>query len=116
MGLNNKQMAHFKGARIGVKNHAAFEKSVFYQMEVDVLIADPRNDFFRAIFKDVFAEKEFYDNWDFGVLSELTESSVSYQAFYRKDFLLKMLSTNRYSFVPELNFSVENLSWEKSNN
>jgi hypothetical protein len=40
MGLNNLSMAHNGGKRIGRKNHAAFEKSTFYQLQPDVVSAE----------------------------------------------------------------------------
>ena len=40
MGLNNLLMAHNSGSRIGTKNHAAFEKATFYQLQPDILMPD----------------------------------------------------------------------------
>jgi hypothetical protein len=37
MGLNNTTMGHSKGIRKGLKNHAAFEKDVFYEIQPDIL-------------------------------------------------------------------------------
>lgn len=36
MGLNNAQMAHALEVKTGIKNHAAFDKKVFFQMKPDV--------------------------------------------------------------------------------
>jgi hypothetical protein len=33
MGVNNTRMAHNKGNRRGIKNHAAFEKTIFYELK-----------------------------------------------------------------------------------
>jgi len=38
MGLNNTLMGHSKGARVGIKNHAAFDKDVFYKLMPDVIV------------------------------------------------------------------------------
>ena len=38
MGLNNTLMGHSKGQRVGIKNHAAFNKDVFYQLQPDLLL------------------------------------------------------------------------------
>lgn len=38
MGLNNILMGHSKGDRIGIKNHAAFNKDVFYQLHSDLVL------------------------------------------------------------------------------
>lgn len=37
MGLNNVTMGHAPGERKGIKNHAAFNKNVFYQLRPDLL-------------------------------------------------------------------------------
>jgi arabinofuranosyltransferase len=37
MGLNNLLMAHNGGGRLGIKNHAAFEKATFYQLQPDIV-------------------------------------------------------------------------------
>lgn len=37
MGLNNLLMAHNGGSRVGEKNHAAFEKTTFYQLQPDIV-------------------------------------------------------------------------------
>jgi hypothetical protein len=38
MGLNNTLMGHSKGDRRGIKNHAAFNKDVFYQLNPDIVL------------------------------------------------------------------------------
>ena len=40
MGLNNTLMGHSSGDRIGIKNHAAFNKKVFYKLNPDVIFPD----------------------------------------------------------------------------
>ena len=40
MGLNNTLMGHSSGDRIGIKNHAAFNKTVFYKLNPDVIFPD----------------------------------------------------------------------------
>ena len=113
MGLNNKQMAHFSGSRVGVKNHAAFEKSVFYEMNIDIVLASPENGFENAIFKNMFFEKEFYGDWEYGHLVREGEDTISFKAFYKKDFLSKVLRNDNFAFIPELRFSTKSLKWER---
>ncbi len=38
MGLNNTMMGHSTGDRTGIKNHAAFNKDVFYRMRPEMLL------------------------------------------------------------------------------
>ncbi|MCX6060329.1 MAG: hypothetical protein NTW69_19560 [Chloroflexi bacterium] len=40
MGLNNLLMAHNNGNRIGVKNHASFEKETFYRLQPDIVVPE----------------------------------------------------------------------------
>lgn len=40
MGLNNLRMAHNAGRRIGLKNHAAFEKKSFYELQPEIVAPD----------------------------------------------------------------------------
>lgn len=47
MGLNNSRMAHNGGRRIGLKNHAAFEKDTFFELQPAILlptVIDQRDD------------------------------------------------------------------------
>ncbi|GAK49590.1 hypothetical protein U14_00813 [Candidatus Moduliflexus flocculans] len=37
MGLNSVKMGHSQGKRMGMKNHTAFEKTVFYELQPDVM-------------------------------------------------------------------------------
>jgi hypothetical protein len=38
MGLNNLHIAHNAGRRIGLKNHAAFEKKNLYELQPDIVV------------------------------------------------------------------------------
>jgi arabinofuranosyltransferase len=38
MGLNNTRMAHNKGARVGIRSHAAFEKATFYELNPTLVL------------------------------------------------------------------------------
>lgn len=49
MGLNNTLMGHSSGDRMGIKNHAAFNKDVFYQLNPDILLPRPVQDETAAI-------------------------------------------------------------------
>jgi arabinofuranosyltransferase len=75
MGLNNTAMGHSKGERIGIKNHAAFNKEVFYQLNPELLLPRPVVDsaearslylgslqatnFDNKALKNIFADAEF---------------------------------------------------------
>jgi hypothetical protein len=38
MGLNNTLMGHSPGERMGIKNHAAFNKEIFYRLQPEMLL------------------------------------------------------------------------------
>ena len=48
MGLNNILMGHSAGDRKGIKNHAAFNKDVFYKLNPDILLPSNAADFKEA--------------------------------------------------------------------
>jgi hypothetical protein len=79
MGLNNTLMGHSKGDRHGIKNHAAFNKDVFYQLNPDILLP--------AVVQDETDAREHLDE-----LQE--ESSFVNQAM--KNILSDSLFTSRY--------------------
>lgn len=61
MGLNNTAMGHSKGERIGFKNHAAFNKDVFYQLRPDFVL--PRHagslDQARILYQSMLGPNDF---------------------------------------------------------
>lgn len=115
MGLNNHQMAHNQGQRIGVKNHAAFEKETFYTMPINILFGSPEFEFFNAVYKDLFLDAEFTNEWVHGTLSLLGPENVQFSAFYNKVFLDELLKDSRYVFKDDFVFSKNEGAWEKTN-
>lgn len=83
MGLNNTRMAHSPGKRAGIKNHAAFEKKTFYEMQPDIIlpcllpnvtcIQDGRNlskevlanRWVKVSLKNIWEDTEFQKKYDF---------------------------------------------------
>jgi len=61
MGLNNTIMGHSPGDRIGIKNHAAFNKDVFYQLHADLVLPKLMNDTAQArlFFADLHSSYNF---------------------------------------------------------
>ena len=51
MGLNNILMGHSSGDRKGIKNHAAFNKDVFYKLRPDILLPESTDGFKEATIK-----------------------------------------------------------------
>ena len=61
LGLNNLHIAHNDGRRIGIKNHAAFEKNNLYELHPDIvvpLVVDPASwEYSRSNVHDSFENK-----------------------------------------------------------
>jgi len=92
MGLNNSYIAHFKGDRKGMKNHAAFEKEAFFHVAPDVLLASPpvppqTNNLYSVWLKGLLDDSRFAAEWRYGKLSSKQDSGRSEVAFFKKSFL-----------------------------
>jgi arabinofuranosyltransferase len=92
MGLNNTFIGHFKGDRKGQKNHAAFEKDAFFQVEPDILLASPpvppaTKNYGDTCLKGLFEDPRFTARWRYGILSKRAAPASGQRAFFRADFL-----------------------------
>jgi hypothetical protein len=61
MGLNDTLMGHSSGDRVGIKNHAAFNKNIFYQLNADLILPKDVDDVKGAEIQYA----EFRDTYDF---------------------------------------------------
>lgn len=112
MGLNNSFIAHFPGERIGVKNHAAFEKDAFFSLGVDALVDSPDNPFADAVLKGLFKDPRFVEAWSYGRLSQVRDGSLAYEGFFRKGFIADAVATGKYDFTPSRTYSPETSTWQ----
>ena len=105
MGLNNTLMGHSKGDRTGIKNHAAFNKDVFYQLRPDVIL--PRTlaqekdailvyadvldqfNFENQAMKHIFNDSAFQQLYT-PVMIRKQKNTEAFFAFARKDFLQQL--------------------------
>lgn len=106
VGLNNVEMAHSPGERIGVKNHAAFNKDVFYKHLPDVLV--PREIYqttipdeylhcgpslMQKILKNLECEAAFVQQYKLVIFASTPEKQPPYiLAYIRKDKLDEFFS------------------------
>jgi arabinofuranosyltransferase len=103
MGLNNTLMGHSKGDRIGIKNHAAFNKDVFYQLHPDILLPKklmkpsdalltyseyllPGN-FENQVMKNIFNDSLFMQSYH-PVIIQKNGRQLSFFAFVNSNFLI----------------------------
>jgi arabinofuranosyltransferase len=83
MGLNNLHVAHNAGRRIGLKNHAAFEKQSLYDLQPDIvapLLVDPlswryspgtiRDSFNNEVLRGIFDDAAFTALYRFCLVTE----------------------------------------------
>jgi len=110
MGLNNSFIAHFKGDRKGMKNHAAFEKEAFFLVEPDVLLASPpippkEKNRYSLWLKDIFSDRRFIKNWRYGVLLARSHPHREITWFFNDRFLQKLRETPEYEFHETMKWS-----------
>ena len=103
MGLNNAAIAHFKGERKGMKNHAAFEKDPFFMVEPDVLLVSPpvppeTTNFGSGLLKGLLDDPRFTARWRSGVLSLSDDPSNAQEVFVKTTFLEDMPPETKLEF------------------
>ena len=103
MGLNNAAIAHFKGERKGMKNHAAFEKDPFFMVEPDVLLVSPpvppeTTNFGSGLLKGLLDDPRFTARWRYGVLSLSDDPSNAQEVFVKTTFLEDMPPETKLEF------------------
>ena len=79
MGLNNTIMGHSPGNRVGVKNHAAFNKDIFYQLDADLLL--PKLVDNESAARNRYAELRSTDNFDNKAMKNIFNDSLFHQHY-----------------------------------
>jgi arabinofuranosyltransferase len=79
MGLNNIIMGHSPGNRVGVKNHAAFNKDIFYQLDADLLLPKLVAD--ESAARNRYAELRSTDNFDNKAMKNIFNDSLFHQHY-----------------------------------
>ncbi|MFN5416094.1 MAG: hypothetical protein ACK5B9_03485 [Flavobacteriia bacterium] len=111
LGLNNSKIAHSKKNKFAPKNHAAFNKKIFYEMHPDIFwlagnTFKPKevkteifmhiNPFAEKVFQKIEKNSKFKKEYACGVLSKKNHPVVIL-AFFSKKFL-SSLDSNRFQF------------------
>ena len=119
MGLNNTIMAHNRGDRRGIKNHAAFDIPTFYQLQPDIVwpvtvvqkewqysnVETRQSWENREGLKGLFDEPRFLELYTYARVTGKTNSNYALVAWLKKD-LLKELAANpnfdveEYVYIP----------------
>jgi hypothetical protein len=95
MGLNNLTIAHSQGDRIGIKNHAAFEKNIFFTIEPDIMLLSPTDGFATQALRNLFEDERFVSRWRYGVLKNKI-SGKSKRILIKNEYLKTI--TNKFEF------------------
>lgn len=107
MGLNNIAMAHHPGDRKGIKNHASFNKKIFYQQKPEVMLPRiinslPRSNPYKGAWlniplKGLLDEYLFQNIYKLAVLKRIDIDYDKYiLAFFRNDFLKLLTNQDHY--------------------
>lgn len=102
MGLNNIQIAHHKGLRYGLKNHAAFERELFFTDEPGLLLLNPRHPFFYGPLDGLLTDPRFCERWRYGLLWRSAEMADSVELFIRRDVVADVLAGGDLQFTDTL--------------
>lgn len=116
MGLNNTKMAHSPGKRMGIKNHAAFEKKTFYEMHPDIIlpyiipnvgcIQNDRiisqkiltNTWVKVSLKNIWSDSEFQKKYDFAqITKKIGAQNRCLTGFMSKQFLTMIDNDAEYT-------------------
>jgi hypothetical protein len=128
MGLNNTRMAHATSLKIGIKNHAAFDKDVFFEQHPDVFhgyakissfVSDFEQDsllentpafeeaFVSRMYKQVFRDARFLSQYKPVIVSD-PEETIILKSYMRTGFV-DLLRRKGYK-VMELSRNFQNTS------
>ena len=96
LGLNHVAMGHSQAPRTGVKNHSAFEKSVFFQDPPDVVLAAKEHDHYLT---GLFDDPRFLAGWRHGQLARRSPGSGAVIAYFRVQLLDQLRASSEYVFT-----------------
>jgi arabinofuranosyltransferase len=113
MGLNYAYIAHYPGDRVGVKDHAAFQKAAFYNIPVDILVSSPEYGWAEYLFKGLFHDPKFVSEWRYGVVYKTTAPSLQYTAFYSDKFIQSIRHRGDLEFRDTMVYSKSAGQWER---
>lgn len=87
MGLNATVLAHAPGPRTGVKNHAAFNRDVFYEWYPDIVLCGGSPEFDERVLKGLPREERFKQRY---IKLTLVRNGHQMSAYYAHRFLERL--------------------------
>ena len=99
MGLNNEEMAHSSKNRKGYKDHAVFDKEIFFNWSVDVVLSSPDSWGMQVALKELDRDLQFKNEYRYGCIVNLQSGNLRICAFFRNEFLSQVDDSSSISFV-----------------
>jgi hypothetical protein len=107
MGLNNLRMGHSPGGRIGLKNHAAFDTAIFFELNPDIFMPQvaswspgqgvPIDRFENGVLKGIFASPTFTERYQAACLRRRDATdTLAVRGLFRNDVLSELRATGLY--------------------
>lgn len=103
LGLNNVRMGHSRSDRTDrLKNHAAFDKEVFFELAPQIVAIDPKDDLAGLDFnlRGLISDARFREAYILGTLRRSDASATAETGFYRRDLLEALGPGGRFEFAP----------------
>ena len=93
MGLNNIKMGHSPGMRIGIKNHAAFNKAVFYELQPDIAFVNCSGEWGNDILK-ICGDPEYHRLYEQVYIRKNSQERAQLISV-RRDWLPQLLQSRK---------------------
>jgi hypothetical protein len=99
MGLNNIAMGHSAGNRTGIKNHAAFNKDVLFQLLPDIINIPCTEKYSDDYLNGIGGDRQFLDLYQCVSLKD-PQSKIRIDVFIRKVWLDQWGSQQKIIVTP----------------
>ena len=84
LGLNSTEMGHAPGERKGIKNHASFNRDVFYRWQPDIFLPGDSLEFDDLVLRGLYDEPRFKALYE---AKTLTRNGATVSAYFSRHFL-----------------------------
>ncbi len=110
LGLNHIRIAHYRGPRLGKKNHASFEREMFFELMPDILIGFPPgpakgSEFTNETLKGLLLDEKFVASYCYGELSRRESDGPRLKSFFRNDFVGSLDDQEPVKFIQTMRFN-----------
>lgn len=120
LGLNNTKMAHNRGERYGIKNHAAFEKKTFYELKPTIVCPKKvneneweynenalQNSLAYVVLRYVFDERSFSEMYTYAKIRRKDlQINKALVGWFSRDFLKNSADLNVFD-IKTYDYTVE---------